>query len=244
MLSSPRNPPSNRFDPSLSSRLTHQVKLTSSLSKTRLRKLMSRRAVDREDLQRRPGLDRRVDVVERPFVRGQRAVRMLEPLAAEQRQLVLRECRIDMRERDAVEREIPRREPRVLPRVGHRHDVEGVECLPPGVPAAEPRRRRLRLCRIAFEPARDVVVIELLAPEHPRERLAHDLRLARRHGLRCELVVELVRLGLACAVDGLEVPPRVEIASRGRTQAHARRDRLAGLDVEPVPERRLRPAGL
>ena len=42
MLSSPRNPPSNRLDPSASSRLTHQVKLTSSLSKTRLRKSRSR----------------------------------------------------------------------------------------------------------------------------------------------------------------------------------------------------------
>ena len=42
MLSRPRNPPSNRFDPSASSRLTHQVKLTSSLSKIRLRKSRSR----------------------------------------------------------------------------------------------------------------------------------------------------------------------------------------------------------
>src|ERR1019366_604614 len=42
MLSSPRNPPSKTLLPSLSSRLTHQVKLTSSLSKTRLRKSMSR----------------------------------------------------------------------------------------------------------------------------------------------------------------------------------------------------------
>ena len=42
MLSSPRNPPSNRLLPSASSRLTHQVKLTSSLSKTRLRKSRSR----------------------------------------------------------------------------------------------------------------------------------------------------------------------------------------------------------
>src|SRR3954454_3643479 len=42
MLSSPRKPPSKRFDPSESSRFTHQVKLTSSLSKIRLRKSRSR----------------------------------------------------------------------------------------------------------------------------------------------------------------------------------------------------------
>src|SRR6267378_2502538 len=42
MLSRPRKPPSNRSLPWGSSRLTHQVKLTSSLSKTRLRNSMSR----------------------------------------------------------------------------------------------------------------------------------------------------------------------------------------------------------
>src|SRR5262252_5518605 len=42
MLSRPRKPPSNRLLPSSSSRLTHQVKLTSSLLKTRLRKSRSR----------------------------------------------------------------------------------------------------------------------------------------------------------------------------------------------------------
>jgi hypothetical protein len=41
-LSSPRNPPSNRFDPVASSRFTHQVKFTISLSNTWLRKSMSR----------------------------------------------------------------------------------------------------------------------------------------------------------------------------------------------------------
>src|SRR6185503_14933423 len=42
MLSSPRKPPSNRFEPSASWRLTHHVKLTSSLSKIRLRNAVSR----------------------------------------------------------------------------------------------------------------------------------------------------------------------------------------------------------
>ena len=42
MLSRPMNPPSNRFEPLASSRFTHQVKFTSSLSKIRLRKSKSR----------------------------------------------------------------------------------------------------------------------------------------------------------------------------------------------------------
>ena len=42
MLSNPRNPPWKRLLPALSSRLTHQVKLTRSLSKMRLKKSKSR----------------------------------------------------------------------------------------------------------------------------------------------------------------------------------------------------------
>src|SRR5262249_8320836 len=42
MLSRPRKPPSKTFVPSRSSRLIHHVKLTDSLSKTRLRKPRSR----------------------------------------------------------------------------------------------------------------------------------------------------------------------------------------------------------
>ena len=72
--------------------------------------------------------------------------------------------------------EVPRREPRVLPLVGHRHDVEGLEVAPARV-AARPAGRRWRgLRRIAVEPAADVVVEQLLAPQHPGERLAHHHR--------------------------------------------------------------------
>jgi hypothetical protein len=70
MLSSPRKPPSKRFEPSASSRLTHHVKFIISLSKTRLRKSKSRAAVDGEDLQRRPRVHRRVHVAEVPLVGG------------------------------------------------------------------------------------------------------------------------------------------------------------------------------
>ncbi len=43
MLSSPRKPPEKRFRPSGSFRFTHQVKLSSSFWKTRLRNAVSRR---------------------------------------------------------------------------------------------------------------------------------------------------------------------------------------------------------
>ena len=151
-------------------------------------------AVDREHLERRPGLHRRVHVVERPLVGGERPVRVLEPLAAEQDQLVLRERRVDAGERDAVEGEIPRGEPRVLPLVRHRHDVERVEGPPAVVAAGEPGRGRRRLARVAVEPARDRVVVELLAPQHPGEGLAQHERLVVRGLGGRQLGVELVGL--------------------------------------------------
>ena len=182
---------------------------------------MSRRAVDREHLERRPRLHRRVDVVERPLVRGERAVRVLEPLAAEQDQLVLREGRVDVRERDAVEGEVPRGEPRVLPLVRHRHDVEGVERAPArrcgrraatrAAAAGSGRRRasgRRRSSRAACSRA------SRRAPgagRAPRRRM--------RRGGR-QLGVELVGLGLPAGDDRVEVGPRV--GRRGRPAAAAR----------------------
>ena len=92
-------------------------------------------AVDPVDADRGHHVHRRVDVVEVPLVGRQRAVRMLEPLAQQHQELVLRERRIEMRPRDRVEAEIPRREPRVLPRIRHREHVEAVEVAPAAVPA-------------------------------------------------------------------------------------------------------------
>ena len=169
MLSRPRKPPSNRLLPSASSRLTHQVKLTSSLSKTRLRKSRSRPPSIANTSQRRPGLHRRVDVAEVPLVRRQRPVRVLEPLPAQQDQLVLGERRVHVRQRDAVERQVPRGEPRVLPLVRHRHDVERRRscatgrCARPAAgaaasagsgrrPASGPRRSRTAACSTACPP--------------------------------------------------------------------------------------------
>src|SRR3984957_11501426 len=127
MLSRPRKPPSNRLLPSASSRLIHHVKLTRSLSKIRPRNSRSRlpsmmntssaahactggvtspkshsqggRAPPRggEPLQRRPRLHRRVHVAEVPLVGGQRAARVLEPLPAQQDQLVLGERGVHVR---------------------------------------------------------------------------------------------------------------------------------------------------
>ena len=102
-------------------------------------------AVDPEHRQRRPGMDGRIHVVEGPFVGGQLAVRMHEPLAAEQQQLVLRGRRIDVGEHDAVEGEVPGGVPGILPLVGHRDHVVIVEVAPACVATVPARRRRRRL---------------------------------------------------------------------------------------------------
>ena len=95
-------------------------------------------AVDGEHLQRGPRLHRRVHVAEVPLVGGQRPVRVLEPLPADQDQLVLGERRVHVSEGHAVEGQVPGGEPGVLPLVRHGHDVEGVEVAPPGVAPAAP----------------------------------------------------------------------------------------------------------
>src|SRR5262249_38979524 len=153
MLSSPRNPPSNRLLPSASSRFTHQVKLTSSLSKTRLRKAMSRP----------PSM---ANTSRAAQARTGGAARPHPPsvwrLTAPQDELVLREPGVEVRQGHAVERQVPGGEPGILPLVRHRHDVEGVEVAPPGIAAAPAGGRRRGLGRVSVEPAGHVVVVELL----------------------------------------------------------------------------------
>ncbi len=202
-----------------------------------------RAAVDLEDTERRERVHGRVHVVERPLVRGQRAVRVHEPLPAEQDQLVLRERRVDVREHDRVEGEVPGREPRVLPRDRHGQDVPGVEVPPARIPPREARRGGRGLARVAVEPAPDVVGVELLRPDHPREGLPQDLRLLGRRSGRGQLRVVLVRL----ALTGRE--RRVERLARplavggvlGGAEPEPELDPLPGGHLERVPPGRLRP---
>ena len=98
-------------------------------------------AVDPEHRQRRPGVNRRIDVGKVPFVGGKLAVRIRVPFAEQEQHLMLRRRRIDVGEHDAVEREVPGGEPRVLPRVRHGDDVVGVEMPPSGVAPGRGGRR-------------------------------------------------------------------------------------------------------
>ena len=125
-----------------------------------------------EGLERAERVDRRIDIAEVPLVRRDLAVRVQITIAQHQLDLVLGEVDIDQRQGAAVKRQIPGGEPRIFPAVGHGDHVAGLEMLPLAIaPIAAAGRRREP---VALEPHLDIVVEELLAPDHAGERLAHD----------------------------------------------------------------------
>ena len=120
------------------------------------------------------------------FVGRNLSVGMHVPFTQHQDELLFGERRIDKRERDAVKREIPRGIPGILPFVRHRNDVGVIEVRPVRIAAMEPFTRRLRHARVAFEPAIDIVVIKLFAPEQSGKGLPlHTARIIRQMA-RCE----------------------------------------------------------
>src|SRR5438094_1212412 len=187
----------------------------------------------------------RVHVAEAPLVSRQLPVRVHEPLTAEKQQLVLGGRRVEMRERDTVEAQIPCRVPRVFPLVGHDEDVVAVEMPPGGVPSAPACRGRSRLRGIAVEPALDVVVVELLAPHEAGEAATHDRRLLVRGAVGAERSVEGV--GLSLAVDQHPLETRTQIGERlRRLRACEPQPELHGFPGghrDAIPARHLR-AGL
>ena len=184
-----------------------------------LEKLVVTSAVDAEDGQRAPGMHRRVDVAERPLIGGQLAVGMHVPLTAEKDELLLGEG------------QIPGGVPGVLPGVGHGDDVAVVEVPPLPIANLGPLRGRRRLPRVAGQPSLDIEVIELLAPEQPREGLPHHRR----------LVVACVRRG-ECAVVGVGLraaPSHQPVVAGGdvpRLLGESQADRCAAAagDHQPV----------
>ena len=205
MLSRPRKPPLKTLLPSASSRLSHQVKLMSSFWKMRSRNSRSRPPSIRKT--RSAAITCTGGLTSSKFhsYAGSAPFGCWNHSRSSTSELVLRERRVEVRPRDAVEAEVPRREPRVLPRVRHREHVERVEVPPAAVAAVLASRGRRRLARVAVEPAAHVVRVHLLAPDEPGAGLAQDPHLLRR---RCpsgaSARVELVRVGLARGDDLVE----------------------------------------
>ena len=237
MLSSPRKPPWKTLLPSASLRLTHQVKLSSSLWKTRSRNARSPlpRALAARSCRRASAAQACTGGLtspKRPLVGGELPVRVHVPLAQQQHELLLGELGVDQRERHAVEREVPGRVPGVLPLVRHRDDVGVVEVRPlvvaaacgaPAAAAAAPGRRRASRARRSGR---------LLAPEQPGERLPLHAALRRRDSVgRDDRCVELVGLARrASPKHGVEVGEAAAPCCRSVEPQRARMADAAGRD--------------
>ena len=172
---------------------------------------------------RRPRMNRRVHIAERKFIRGNLPVRVHIPFAQQQAELPLRKFAVDPRERNHVKRQIPRREPRILPRVRHRKNVAAEHVFPLAVAPLLAALRRRRRARIALAPIRDHVVIKLFAPQQARVALPDHHVLRAREIRRGHRRVKLIRLANPRCEHRLEFLPK------------RRPLRLLRLRVEPQP---------
>ena len=91
-----------------------------------------------------------------------------------------------------------------------------VQVQPATVPDRPPAGRRGWLGRVTLEPALDVVMEELLAPEQPGECLPGHLHLLGRRPGRDDRAVEGVRLLLPVADDRVELPAQRDGLDAGR----------------------------
>ena len=171
-------------------------------------------------------MDRRVHVVERELVRRHLSVRMHVPLTQEQDELLLREGRVDARQWQGVKGEVPCRVPWILPLVGHRDDVGVVDVRPLRIPSRQPRRRWSRIPGIARQPFLHGIMVELLGPEQPGERLPiHRSLLGREgHGNACrEKRIRLFTPGIEGGRERRAKGGRQRRTRRAQPQGHGHR---------------------
>ncbi len=109
-------------------------------------------SVDLEHPPGSPGMDRRIHVAKRPFIGGKLPVGIHHPFPGQQDELLLGESWIQPYQGNAVEGQVPGREPREFPFVGHRKNLADIEVVPVCVAAMEPLRRRSRLSRVTRPP--------------------------------------------------------------------------------------------
>src|SRR5437764_4518974 len=150
-------------------------------------------------------MNRWIDVAKRKLVGRNLAVRVHVPFAQEKIELLFGEMRIDLREWDHVEREVPRRKPRILPLIWHRDDVAIEKVRPFFVPAVESLGRRWRLRRISRQPFANHVVVELFAPKQTRVTLTRYFFSLLRAFCRRDRIVKFVRLLDAFRKHGIEI---------------------------------------
>ncbi len=93
-------------------------------------------------------------------------------LACDQFHLSFRKVRVDEDQRQAVKSQIPCGIPGIFPFIGHGDDIEVVQMFPVVVAPGMARRGGWRRSRVTRKPLFDVVVVELLGPQHSCQSLA------------------------------------------------------------------------
>jgi len=189
-------------------------------------------------------MDRRIDVTEVPLVGRQLAVGMGVPLAGKQQQLALGELGIDEGQRQAVKGRIPGGEPGVLPLVRHRQDVRRVDVVPIGIAPMPAFWRWRRLGRIAGQPVADVVVIELLGPDHPGQGLALDQPRIFVGKVVLQVGIEGVGLVTRPSEDGVRVLERLGQLGIGEAQLEGGGASAGDLGAEMCRRLRADPVGI
>ena len=154
--------------------------------------------------ERGPGMHRRIHVAEVPLVGRNLPVRVEVEAAQHQQQLLLGEIEIHQRQRDRVEGQVPGRIPRVLPLVRHRDHVGVQHVEPLGVAHVAAGGLEQRMTLVLAQPALQVEVVVLLAPQHSRQRLAVHPALIFGQRLGRNPLVEFVGVGDAALEDLLE----------------------------------------
>ena len=131
--------------------------------------------------------------------------------------------------------QVPRREPRVLPLVGHRDDVARDHVEPRDVAHRAGGGVRVpRVHPVLAQPAVHVVLVVLLAPQQPGQRLAHHHRRVGRKRRGDDRRVELVGLVAAGLQHLIEVGTQRVTRCRARGQAHTDRGALARPQLQHV----------
>ncbi len=124
---------------------------------------------------RGPGVHRRVDVPERPFVGRDLAIGVHIPLAQEEGELMFRKVRVNEGQTNTVECQVPGRIPGIFPFIRHGDDVFVVDMPPVAIPPVLAFGRRGWARRVACQPLLHLIVVKLFAPQQPGQGLPHHL---------------------------------------------------------------------
>ncbi len=195
--------------------------------------------IDEVNLMGSPGMDRRIHITQRPFVRRDLSVGVHVPLPQHENKLFFGKIGVNQRQSNAMKREIPGGVPGELPLVRHGDNVSVVNVSPGAISPPFSGIRRRRNCRISDKPVAHDIVIELLAPQKSSEGLAHDVPRIFIRGRRNNRGIELV--GLRFSLDECVIKIRSQHLGRRERRALLLQTQpdgrfLSGCDSEPVAD--------